>query len=126
MATVTYVISIDVPADAACPGDPLSLQVDVLPQIPALTFDDQALCPGSEGEGTALPAIETVDWSWANTNENIGLPNEGLGDVPAWTATNPGIDAIDGMVTILVMLEDVDLRRPARLTCQCFQRRKPR
>jgi gliding motility-associated-like protein len=100
VTTVTYVIAIEVPAGAACPGDPLSLQVDVLPQIPALAFGDQALCPGSDGAGTTLPAIETVEWSWANTNENIGLPNAGLGDVPAWTATNPGIDAIDGTVTI--------------------------
>ena len=100
VTTVTYVISIDVPADAACPGDPLSLQVDVLPQIPSLQFGDQTLCPGVEGEGTSLPVIETVEWSWANTNENVGLPNAGLGDVPSWTATNPGIDAIDGTVTI--------------------------
>ena len=100
VATVTYVIAIDVPEGAACPGDPLSLQVDVLPQIPALAFGNQTLCPNTDGAGTTLPSIETVEWSWTNTNENIGLPNGGLGDVPSWTATNPGTDAIDGTVTI--------------------------
>ena len=100
VSTVTYVIEIEVPLDAACPGLPDTLQVDVLPQILAGPFDDLNLCPGDTAQPTPTPAIEEVEWSWVTDNVDLGLDSAGLGDVPMWTATNPGTESIEGLVTI--------------------------
>ena len=99
VSTVTYTVTFP---DAICPGEPQTLEVDVLPAIPELTLADlPPLCPGEAFAETPAPAIETVEWSWENSNSGIGLPSAGQGIVPGWSATNPSTEAIDAVITLI-------------------------
>ena len=99
VSTVTYTVTFP---DAICPGEPQTLEVDVLPAIPELTLADlPSLCPGEAFAETPAPAIETVEWSWENSNSGIGLPSAGQGIVPGWLATNPSTEAIDAVITLI-------------------------
>ena len=101
IATVEYLVSVPFTAGTGCPGLPLLLAVEVLPQIPELTFLPDTLCPGESTETLTLPVLESVTWSWVNSNGAIGLDEQGDGAVPAWTATNPSAQDIAGDVTVL-------------------------
>jgi gliding motility-associated-like protein len=60
------------------------------------TITDGAMIPGNTLSGT--PA--GVSFSWANSNTAIGLGASGNGNVPSFTATNPGANTIKGTITI--------------------------
>jgi gliding motility-associated-like protein len=72
--------------------------------IPSVTVrTDTTVNDGSIVPATlfvTLPANPPVTLTWTNSNPAIGLTGSGTGNVPQFTATNPGNANISGTITV--------------------------
>ena len=76
-------------SDSFCASDTLMVDLAVLPSHELPHFDDVALCNGDFM--TAVDeslSIDSIVYSWSNSNTIVGLQEAGLGALPGWTASN--------------------------------------
>lgn len=66
-----------------CTGDPVSFTMTMNPIIPAPDYDNQNVCSGEQVD----VFLGNPDFTWTNTNPNIGLPASGTGDISFTAAT---------------------------------------
>lgn len=87
----------------ATPSARLVVTVNPLPSVSAgadtIVFDGAAI-PAHIFEGNLVGAV----FNWTNSNTSIGLPANGTGNVPAFTATNRGNDNATATITITPVL----------------------
>ncbi|MDA7743651.1 gliding motility-associated C-terminal domain-containing protein [Flavobacteriales bacterium] len=84
--SLTYSIFTD---DSFCASDTLMADLVVLPSHDLPHFEDISLCNGDFM--TAVDeslSIDSIVYSWSNSNIIVGLQDSGLGAVPGWTASN--------------------------------------
>lgn len=99
----TYIFT---PDPGQCVTGPITLNVTITPVatigsiLSDTTVNDGSFVPVKFVLGT--PA--GVNFSWTNSNPAIGLKLSGTGDVPAFTATNPGSTPITATITVTPMI----------------------
>lgn len=76
-------------SDSFCASDTLMANLDVLPSHDLPQFEDVFLCNGDfmAAVDESL-SIDSIVYSWSNSNIIVGLQDAGLGAVPGWTASN--------------------------------------
>lgn len=105
--TTTYtLVSIQSASSTSC-NNTLSGSITInLNPIPVMDpLANTQACPGDNvaiSSFTATPSGAT--FAWSNSNTSIGLGANGTGDLPAFTATNPGTTPISGTVTVVPTL----------------------
>jgi len=89
------------PTANACIGTSLTYQITVNPTPAVFSIANQTYCNtvGVPVTPVAGP-VAGSSYSWVNSNSAVGLGNSGSGNIPAFTATNPGIAPIMATVTI--------------------------
>lgn len=98
--TITATITVT-PTAKGVKGIPSSYTITItaVPTVivPAnITVNDGAIIAATTFVG--LPVEST--FSWTNSNVDIGLPADGLGDIPSFTATNLGLSTISSTITV--------------------------
>jgi len=99
----TSVATITVTPNAlGCNGPSKSFTITVNP-IPSVAQPaDQALCNKSTTNAVSftgtLSSIST--YAWTNSNPSIGLPANGTGNIPAFTAVNTGNAPVTAVITV--------------------------
>jgi gliding motility-associated-like protein len=89
------------PTANGCVGPNQNVSVCINP-IPVLTDPaDVAVCDNA----TTLPVIfvssvANTSFSWTNSDPSIGLASSGNGNIPSFTATNPGNTPITAVITV--------------------------
>jgi gliding motility-associated-like protein len=79
----------------------LTVQVNPIPSVTVrtdTTVNDGAIVPATLF--ITSPANPPVTVTWTNSNPAIGLAGSGSGNVPQFTATNPGNANISGTITV--------------------------
>ncbi|MNK18571.1 Leupeptin-inactivating enzyme 1 precursor [compost metagenome] len=102
-STTYSLVSAQSAAPASC-GNLLSgsitITVNSNPAMDPVT--NVVVCPG---DNVAIPSFTSTPagatYSWTNTNTSIGLGASGTGDLPVFTAVNPGAAPISGSVTVI-------------------------
>lgn len=100
--SVVYSLWVD---DTFCVSDTVSMTVEVLPSFALEPLEPIEWCNGDEAiiEGYET-AAEGVVYHWTNSNEAIGLGDEGQGTIPSWTATNTTDEAIASGIVVFANL----------------------
>ncbi len=84
-------------------SNPAIIAVNPLPAV--IVPANYSICPGTLTTATAFssnPAGAT--YTWTNSNTAIGLPANGNGDIPAFTALNSGTTNISSTITVTPIL----------------------
>jgi hypothetical protein len=81
------------PDNSGCLGIPEVFTITVNPVGTVSNPGDQALCQNSN-TSTVTFAGTATSFNWTNNNSSIGLAASGIGDLPAFTATTPGMAII--------------------------------
>ncbi len=90
-----------VPTLAGCIGTSQNYNLTVNPKPTVTAPANQSLCTGAiVGASNFVSLPSGATYSWTNSNSTIGLAASGVGNVPAFTATNPGTAGISGTITI--------------------------
>jgi gliding motility-associated-like protein len=85
----------------SCIGNSSSYSVTVNPKPSVSLPSNLSVC-----DGTALALTNLVStppgatYTWANSNTNIGLAASGIGNIPAFIATNSGTTGISGTISV--------------------------
>lgn len=99
-APITATITIS-PKLNGCTGPTASYTITVNP-LPIVTVPaNQSFCIGTTVPGSnfsSTPAGAT--YTWTNSNTAIGLASSGNGNVPSFTAVNPGSTSISATITV--------------------------
>lgn len=81
---------------------PITVTINDVPTIDHTTIPDLSLCNG-DITSIITPALVnttlTPTFEWTNSNIYIGLGDMGSGDLPSFTATNPGTDPLVGTIS---------------------------
>jgi gliding motility-associated-like protein len=102
--TVFYHI---VMSNSVCPGIEANAIAIVQPDIFIDPISDLIICPGDQVASTNFTSNLTgVNYHWENDNNNVGLGNNGNGDIPNWTAQNNITDIISSQVLVLGSLNN--------------------
>jgi gliding motility-associated-like protein len=89
------------PTANGCTGTPSTYTITVNPTPTVVVPSNFAVCNGATVPATALSSTTPgATYSWTNNNTSIGLGANGIGDVPSFTATNPGIAPITATITV--------------------------
>jgi PKD repeat protein len=106
--TVTYSIVPTGPGTTFCPGPAVTRDVVVNPTALMNDPSDVSVCNG----GTAGPVNFTTNrtggattYSWTNNNTSINLGASGTGNIPSFTATNPGTSPVTATITVTPSFE---------------------
>jgi gliding motility-associated-like protein len=97
--TVVYTI---IPSSSAgCEGEAFTLTVTVHPEVQILSEDNQVLCNGQltlqiDFETNLIGGI----YYWSNSDPTIGLPLNGIGNIPAFTAINTTNNPIIATISV--------------------------
>jgi hypothetical protein len=95
-ATVTVT-----PTANGCAGASTSFTITVNPTPTVNAVASQTVCSGqSTAAITFTGLVASTTFSWTNSNTAIGLAASGTGNIAAFTATNAGITAISGTITV--------------------------
>jgi gliding motility-associated-like protein len=82
------------PSLNGCTGDPVSFTMTMNPIIPSPDYDNQNVCSGEQVD----VFLGNPDFTWTNTNPNIGLGSSGTGDISFVAATVSNITT--GIITV--------------------------
>ncbi len=97
--TATITVS---PTVNGCPGTPSSYTITVNPTPTVVVPSSFTVCNGALVPGTVFASIPAGGtYSWTVSNTAIGLPANGTGNVPSFTATNPGSTPITATITVI-------------------------
>jgi PKD repeat protein len=84
-----------------CEGIPETFSITVMPEIQITAIPDFTFCSGEQVPLYVLGNNPSVNYSWQNDNGiEVGLPDSGTGNLPAFTATNAGDEAITAIYRI--------------------------
>jgi gliding motility-associated-like protein len=105
--TTTYtLISAQSAAPASCSNSltgSITITVNPIPVMSSVA--NTVVCPG---DNVTVPIFSSnptgATYAWTNTNPSIGLGANGAGDIPAFTAVNPGNTPISGSITVIPTL----------------------
>jgi gliding motility-associated-like protein len=99
-AAITGTITVT-PTVAGCPGTPNTYTITVNPTPTVTVPANITVCNGGNVAAsayTSTPAGGT--FTWTNSNATIGLAASGIGNTPAFVATNPGASAVTATITV--------------------------
>ena len=101
---VTYTMTT---TGAFCAADSLPFQLTVYPSYALPDLADISLCNGEviTPPDYVLP-VDSIQYSWSNSNASIGLDESGLGVLSSWPAINDGSMSIVGVIEIQASLFD--------------------
>jgi len=91
-----------------CPMDPIEFEVDVLPVVNIPLLPDLSFCSEDVVElmEYGLP-IDGLNWSWSNSNTDVGLPESGSGLLGEFVAgSNQTGSNLTGTITVTATLAD--------------------
>jgi gliding motility-associated-like protein len=97
----TYTVTNSIPASGGCPAVTATAPIEIRP-VPTTTVTSNSYCAGTVVPTmvfTSTPAGAT--FSWSNDNTSSGLNSFGTGNVPSFTATNNGSNAIVSTITVV-------------------------
>ena len=99
--TVSNIITVT-PFSNGCVGTPISFSYRVHPIPTVLPISNQIIC-GSALSGpilfTGSPVLNTT-YEWNNSNPSIGLPANGIGNIPKFTAANSLNIPVSTVITV--------------------------
>ena len=97
-------------AGVTCTGTATSFTITVNPTPTVNTVTDQAACVNTSTAGiTFTSPSNSVTYSWANNNTAIGLAASGTGNLPSFTAKNPGISPVTSVITVTPVYKTAEL-----------------
>lgn len=95
-ATITVTPSLN-----GCAGPPKTFTITVNPETTVNTISNVVLCNSVQQNGIPFSsAVAGTTFSWTNNTPSIGLAASGTSNIPAFTATNPGISPIVATLTV--------------------------
>ena len=97
---VTYVY---ITSANGCDGPPRNVVVTVNPSGQVNKPSDQIVCNGNYSMPVTFTTNNiggTTTYTWVNTDPGIGLPASGTGNIPFFTAINPGTTPVTATVTV--------------------------
>lgn len=87
----------------AGPSSSYTITINPLPQVDIPV--NSAVCPGTYVSATSFSSIPVgATYTWTNSNPAIGLPANGNGDVPGFTAQNNNIYPLSAIITVTPVL----------------------
>lgn len=90
------------PSYNGCNGASKTFTITVNPKPAVNPISNIAYCNNQSGGTISITgSVSGSAFSWTNNNTSIGLAAAGNGDIPAFTATNPGTGAITATITII-------------------------
>jgi hypothetical protein len=97
---VTSTITVT-PSASGCGGTPRTFTITVNPTPDVTQPANVALCRGSTSSAISFSsAVAGTTYTWTNSNTAIGLAASGTGNVPSFTAANPGATPITATITV--------------------------
>ncbi|TDE42127.1 PKD domain-containing protein [Flavobacterium rhamnosiphilum] len=85
----------------SCIGTPKTFTITVNPTLTVDLPVNQEVCNGSQTSAIVFTGtIPSTVYNWTNTNTTIGIGASGVGDIPAFTAINNGINPITTSITV--------------------------
>lgn len=103
-ATITVIPTVN-----GCAGAPTTYTITVNPTPAATVPESFAVCNNdavAAASFTSAPSGAT--YAWTNSNPSIGLPANGTGNVPAFTATNAGTTPITATISVIPTVDGCD------------------
>ncbi len=89
------------PSANGCTGTPITFTITVNPTTTVAAVADAAYCNGATTAAIAFTSpVAGTTFTWTNSNVAIGLGANGIGNLPSFTATNPGVAPISGTITV--------------------------
>ncbi len=84
-----------------CSGTPITFTITVNPTPNVAAVVNQALCHNTSTNAVTFSGtvVGTV-FSWTNNNTSIGLAASGTGNIPVFTALNPGTTPVTATITV--------------------------
>jgi len=103
--TVSYTVFTP---DLQCPALPVTVEIDVLPLVVIPPLPDLSICSNEEVFIDDYDSgIAGVQWTWGNSNVDVGLQGAGNGYVPDWLASlNDTGEAIESTIVVSAQLAD--------------------
>ncbi len=96
MATITVT-----PSASGCPGTPQTFTITVNPTPNVVQPSSQIICNGALTNAiTFTGSVPGTVFNWTNTNNSIGLPASGSGNIQAFTAINTTNVAVPATITV--------------------------
>jgi Secretion system C-terminal sorting domain/PKD-like domain len=97
---VDYVYTLSTPNLGCITTETLKVMVNPTPEV--IGVSDKSYCNGEfVSDGITFSSISpNARFSWKNNNPDIGLPEAGVGHIPAFNATNPGSDTIRARIIV--------------------------
>ncbi len=97
---VTATITVT-PTANGCPGTPVTFTITVNPTPVVAAVANQTLCAGASTTAVNFTSLTPgTTYAWTNSNTAIGLAASGTGNIPGFVATNAGVTAISGTITV--------------------------
>ena len=95
--TTTYTVT---SIDGGCAPVSFTVKVIVIP-TPDVSASNQAVCNNTSSVIMKFTGVTTsTTFAWTNDNTSIGLAASGTGDIPVFTAKNPGTSVITATITV--------------------------
>jgi hypothetical protein len=100
--TVTVVATITVtPSANGCAGTPRTFTITVYPQATVNPVSNVAYCHGATTAAIPIAGpVAGTTFAWVNSAPSIGLAASGTGNIPSFTATNPGPSTVIATITV--------------------------
>jgi gliding motility-associated-like protein len=84
-----------------CPTISHSFNIQVNPNLTIQQPENIEVCPGETiNQIQFLGSVSGATYTWSNTNTNIGLAANGVGDIPSFTAINNGLASVNAQITV--------------------------
>jgi len=90
-------------AGVSCTGPTQSFTITVNPSAQVNDPADQIVCNGASTAAVNFTSNNTggtIVFNWTNDNTSIGLAASGTGNIPSFTATNPGTAPVTATLTV--------------------------
>ncbi len=97
--SVTATINVT-PSANSCPGTPHNFTYTVNPTPTLPIIPSQTVCNNSTVNPISFNGTSGATYGWVNSNSAIGLGASGVGNLPSFTATNPGTAPIYATITV--------------------------
>jgi gliding motility-associated-like protein len=83
----------------SCAGNPAATSITLLPSPSINAVQDMVLCNGSIAGAIAFSGTAN-SFNWTNSNPSIGLPVNGIGNLPSFTSSNTSSNPLQAIITI--------------------------
>ena len=100
-ATLTYTVTPASGTTGNCVGASFTITVIVNPTPTSITLSNKEFCNGVEATSIIFSnAVAGTTYIWTNSNPAIGLPANGTGNIPSFTATNTEVASITSTISV--------------------------